>query len=315
MSISAISWALDQDIYPSTAKFVLVCLCDYCGMDNKVFPSIKTLCRKTSQDRKTVISSLDRLEEIGLIQHVGARNGGIKEYSIIGLPDSSNHYVYRLTHIETGEFYIGLRSCYCNPSEDKYYGSGRWPQEVCREKLSKEIIGIFKTRQEAEITESFLINKHKDDLLFKNKFSPKIIIQSNKPVPNTELVPRTEPVPNTELVPRTEPVPNTEPRQYQERNSTSTEYGTQNRKLTTNKPSLVKKQKNKKISSTTPEEFEVTIQMFDWAVSQGMPEDGIKTETEQFIDRSKSLGSKYIDWNAAWRTWIRNAVKFSRKRA
>ena len=143
MSVNAINWAFNQDIFPSTAKFVLVCLCDYSGMDNKVYPSLETICRKTSQDRKTVIASLDRLCEIGLLEEVGSRGNGIKEYRIIGLPDSSNHYVYKLTHCETNEFYIGVRSCYSKPREDKYFGSGRWPQSIERKYLSKETLVAY----------------------------------------------------------------------------------------------------------------------------------------------------------------------------
>jgi len=83
--------------------------------------------------------------------------------------------------------------------------------------------------------------------------------------------------------------------------------------LTIIKPSLVKKTKINK-SIPVPEKFEVTPKMFDWACEQGIPEDKIKIETEQFVDRNKSLGSKYIDWNAAWRTWMRNSVKFAKQR-
>ena len=70
MSVDAISWAMEQDIFPSTAKFVLVCLCDNVGMSEVVFPSLETLCRKTSQDRKTVIGCLDRLCE-GYLYNIG----------------------------------------------------------------------------------------------------------------------------------------------------------------------------------------------------------------------------------------------------
>lgn len=72
-------------------------------------------------------------------------------------------------------------------------------------------------------------------------------------------------------------------------------------------PNLDKKKK----ATPTPKDFEVTEEMFDWAVAQGVPEIRIRPETEQFLDRNKAKGAAYIDWNAAWRTWMRNAVKFS----
>lgn len=68
----------------------------------------------------------------------------------------------------------------------------------------------------------------------------------------------------------------------------------------------------KKKPTLCPTEFDVTEEMFDWAVSQGIPEIRVRPETEQFLDRNKAKGAAYIDWNAAWRTWMRNAVKFAR---
>lgn len=76
-------------------------------------------------------------------------------------------------------------------------------------------------------------------------------------------------------------------------------------------PSIKKSQAKEKATSA-PKDFEVTPEMFDWAVDQGLPEGRIRTETEQFLDRNKANGKTYTDWNAAWRTWMRNAVKFAR---
>ena len=303
MSINAISWAMNQDVFPSTAKFVLVCLCDNVGMDEVVFPSLETLCKKTSQDRKTVIACLDRLCSLGLLQEVGVKAGGVKKYRVIGLPSNRSHYVYRLTHKESGEFYIGVRSCDSTPMFDDYFGSGRWPQEVEKRLLSKEIIGIYATREEAELAEIYFINVNRDSDLIKNRF-----------------LPRKWQVPNTEPVPLSTPVPKTEPLQFQERNEGSTKNGTQNRKGTINKPSLGNqsekivsiKTNQKKKATSVPKDFEVTGEMFDWAVAEGVNETRVRPETEQFIDRNKAQGSTYIDWNAAWRTWMRNAVKFAR---
>jgi hypothetical protein len=68
----------------------------------------------------------------------------------------------------------------------------------------------------------------------------------------------------------------------------------------------------KKKETSTPEKFEVTPEMFAWAVEQGLSEIRIKPETENFLDRNRSKDTKYTDWIAAWRTWMRNAVKFTR---
>lgn len=97
----------------------------------------------------------------------------------------------------------------------------------------------------------------------------------------------------------------------------STENGTRNLKGTVKEPSISNvvaipsKKSEKKKPTSVPKDFEVTAEMFDWAVAEGVNETRVRTETEQFIDRNKAQGSTYIDWNAAWRTWMRNAVKFS----
>lgn len=72
-------------------------------------------------------------------------------------------------------------------------------------------------------------------------------------------------------------------------------------------PSLDKKKK----ATPAPKDFEVTVEMFDWAVEQGVPETRVRPETEAFIDRNKAKGETYVDWNSAWKNWMRNAVKFS----
>ena len=70
------------------------------------------------------------------------------------------------------------------------------------------------------------------------------------------------------------------------------------------------KQKTKETS--TPDKFEVTQEMFSWAIEQGLLETRIKPETENFLDRCRAKDIKYLNWVAAWRTWIRNAVKFTK---
>lgn len=59
-----------------------------------------------------------------------------------------NHYVYRLSD-ERGNFYFGSRSCYCDPEQDKYMGSGVWPR-MMKElgvPLDKTIVSRFRSRR------------------------------------------------------------------------------------------------------------------------------------------------------------------------
>ena len=53
------------------------------------------------------------------------------------------HYNYKITNIETGEFYVGVRSCKCEIEDDKYMGSSSiWTKAYIKEHkdvLKKEI--------------------------------------------------------------------------------------------------------------------------------------------------------------------------------
>ena len=84
MSIEAISWVFKQPILPSSLKFVLVALADCASAEWQCWPSIAHLEKVTCQDRKTIISSVQKLEELGFIKDTGKRvgkTGQIKVYT------------------------------------------------------------------------------------------------------------------------------------------------------------------------------------------------------------------------------------------
>jgi hypothetical protein len=85
MSIRAIDWVFRQSIKSATDKFVLVALADNAGDTGLAFPSVETICRKTSHDRKTVIASLDRLKVGGMIEDTGKRVGATKQVKVYRL--------------------------------------------------------------------------------------------------------------------------------------------------------------------------------------------------------------------------------------
>lgn len=58
-------------------------------------------------------------------------------------------------------------------------------------------------------------------------------------------------------------------------------------------------------------DFEVTNKMRQWAASRGMPNPD--SEIEHFIDYHLAHGSTMRDWQAAFRTWLRNAKKWNPK--
>ncbi len=76
MSIEAITWALKQPLEHSPAKFVLVVLANQASSETgHAFPSVAYLAATTGQDRKTVITNLQRLVEWGKIEDTGKRVG------------------------------------------------------------------------------------------------------------------------------------------------------------------------------------------------------------------------------------------------
>jgi len=82
------------------------------------------------------------------------------------------HYVYKLTHIETKEFYFGSRTCKVKPSVDPYKGSMvSWKPN--KSKLKKEIIrNDFKCREDCILFERNIIIKHKYNVLNRNAIIP-----------------------------------------------------------------------------------------------------------------------------------------------
>lgn len=58
-----------------------------------------------------------------------------------------------------------------------------------------------------------------------------------------------------------------------------------------------------------PDPFTITEAMNDWTRTNARGVD-IIAETEQFADYHRAKGSTMKDWEAAWRTWMRNAAKW-----
>lgn len=59
-----------------------------------------------------------------------------------------------------------------------------------------------------------------------------------------------------------------------------------------------------------PSVFEPSDSMKEWA-SSANPSLDLKVETEKFLDWHRAKGNSFADWDAAWRTWIRNSFKFN----
>jgi hypothetical protein len=81
------------------------------------------------------------------------------------------HYTYILLHRETGEFYIGVRTCEGNPENDNYKGSmSTWKPD--KSKLDKKVLRTFDTRKEANTHEIELLKLFVKDPLNRNYHIP-----------------------------------------------------------------------------------------------------------------------------------------------
>lgn len=69
---------------------------------------------------------------------------------------------------------------------------------------------------------------------------------------------------------------------------------------------------NKGRATKLPEPFIITPAMSKWA-ARFVGSISIPAETRAFFDYHRARDSRFVDWSAAWRTWMRNAVKFSQR--
>lgn len=102
MSNEAINWALTRPIKPSAAKFVLVVMANHADGDTwEAWPSVASLVDATGQDRKTVMSGVKRLVEMGYISDTGKRTGGTKQVLVYHL-NSAENGTLKVNGTETG---------------------------------------------------------------------------------------------------------------------------------------------------------------------------------------------------------------------
>lgn len=62
-----------------------------------------------------------------------------------------------------------------------------------------------------------------------------------------------------------------------------------------------------------PKTFDFNGNLKEWA-SKVAPNLDLEAETEKFLDYHRAKGSAFVDWDAAWKLWIRNGKKFAEER-
>lgn len=65
-------------------------------------------------------------------------------------------------------------------------------------------------------------------------------------------------------------------------------------------------------ATVCPKGWVVSDKMRAWA-KKDCPDVAIDFETKQFLDHHKAKGSRFVSWDKAWQTWIRNADKYQKQ--
>jgi len=77
------------------------------------------------------------------------------------------HYTYKITHLETNEYYVGRHTT--NNLDDNYYGSGVWVNKQPKTKLKKEVLQFYSSVDNLLIAEEVLICENFENPLCMNK--------------------------------------------------------------------------------------------------------------------------------------------------
>lgn len=67
-------------------------------------------------------------------------------------------------------------------------------------------------------------------------------------------------------------------------------------------------------TTTIPEDFALDAEMLRYAADRAFTEADSRRMFEKFINHHRAKGSRFVDWRAAWRTWVGNQVDFISQR-
>lgn len=78
-------------------------------------------------------------------------------------------------------------------------------------------------------------------------------------------------------------------------------------------PKRKRQKKPTQIARTWPDDFVLTDELIKFATERGFSMGETHMQWDKFRDRNKAKAEQYSDWDAAWRTWIRNKVEWKNK--
>lgn len=86
MSFQAMAWAVEQKTGSTIGKAILLMLANYADSDGRCFPSYERIANDCECSRRSVISWVDRLEQLGLLKkEVRRRKDGTQTSNFITL--------------------------------------------------------------------------------------------------------------------------------------------------------------------------------------------------------------------------------------
>lgn len=94
------------------------------------------------------------------------------------------HYTYKITHLETNEYYVGRHTT--NNLDDNYYGSGVWVNKQPKNKLKKEILQFYSSVDNLLIAEEVLICENFENPLCMNKIKSSSVQMGSYGLVHTE---------------------------------------------------------------------------------------------------------------------------------
>lgn len=78
--------------------------------------------------------------------------------------------------------------------------------------------------------------------------------------------------------------------------------------------SPIKKNTKKKVSFCIPDSFTLSSKHIEYAVSKGISEQDIQGIFDEFKNWHQAKGTKYVDWDAVWRTWVGKHLEYHPKK-
>ena len=222
-------------------------------------------------------------------------------------------YVYRITHIPSGRFYIGSRSSTKPPAEDAYFGSGaacKWLVSN-RQHCEKVLVQECESVDAARTLEALMIAENAENVLclniaglgdvYRNQGLSGILHSES-----TAKTPRMQPhAPETETETETEtatPVAET--------GGTTKVVGAP-RKRSADKPASR--------GTRLPQDWALPKAWGQWAVDDlNMQPDAVRAEAAKFADYWHAKAGRdaaKADWLATWRNWCRSALDRAPRRA